>query len=117
MQFALMVATLPLYPILGFTVLWRPLFPILVLIACLLLAWTYYANTKTTSAERWLSETMLMLAPDLADLWREAGLLNARLGNMRASVGALEEFILRAPEGNARHQAAAMLQQLKSKLN
>jgi regulator of sirC expression with transglutaminase-like and TPR domain len=62
-------------------------------------------------------ETMLMLAPDLAELWREAGLLNARLGNMRASVGALEEFVVRSPEGTARHQAAAMLQQMKTKLN
>src|SRR5262249_2621504 len=61
-------------------------------------------------------ETMLMLAPDLPELWREAGLLNARLGNMRASVGALEEFVVRAPEGTARHQAAAMLQQMKTKL-
>lgn len=62
-------------------------------------------------------ETMLMLAPDHADLWHEAGLLNARLGNMRAGMNALEEFITRAPDGNARHQAAAILQQLKSKLN
>src|SRR5436190_9101260 len=62
-------------------------------------------------------ETMLMLAPDLAELWREAGLLNAHLGNMRASVGALEEFVTRAPEGTARHQAAAMLQQIRTKLN
>ncbi len=62
-------------------------------------------------------ETMLMLAPGMADLWRESGLLNARLGNMRAAVGGLEEFLVRAPEGTARHQAAAMLQQLKSKLN
>jgi regulator of sirC expression with transglutaminase-like and TPR domain len=62
-------------------------------------------------------ETMLMLAPDLAELWREAGLMNARLGNMRASVGALEEYVVRAPEGTARHQAAAMLQQMKTKLN
>jgi regulator of sirC expression with transglutaminase-like and TPR domain len=62
-------------------------------------------------------ETMAMLAPDLAELWREAGLLNARLGNMRASVGALEEFVVRSPEGTARHQAAAMLQQMKTKLN
>jgi hypothetical protein len=36
---------------------------------------------------------------------------------MLASVSALEEFIRRAPEGMARHQAAAFLQQLKSKLN
>jgi regulator of sirC expression with transglutaminase-like and TPR domain len=62
-------------------------------------------------------DTMLMLAPDLAGLWKEAGLLNAKLGNMRASVGALEEFVVRAPDGTDRHQAAAMLQQLKTKLN
>src|SRR5579864_2306633 len=62
-------------------------------------------------------ETMLMLAPDLAELWHEAGLLNARLGNLRAGASALEEFIIRAPEGTARHQAAALLQQLRSKLN
>jgi regulator of sirC expression with transglutaminase-like and TPR domain len=62
-------------------------------------------------------QTMLLLAPDLAGLWHEAGLLNARLGNMRAAVEALQEFIVRAPEGSARHQAAALLQQLKSKLN
>ena len=62
-------------------------------------------------------ETMLMLAPDLADLWRESGVLNARLGNMRAATAALEAFVLRAPEGSARHQAAVMLQQLRSKLN
>jgi regulator of sirC expression with transglutaminase-like and TPR domain len=62
-------------------------------------------------------ETMLLLAPDLAELWQEAGLLNAQLGNMRAGANALEQFIIRAPAGNARHQAAAILQQLKSKLN
>src|SRR5439155_18740204 len=62
-------------------------------------------------------DTMLLLAPDLAELWYEAGLLNAHLGNMRAGAGALEQFILRAPEGAARHQAAALLQQLKAKLN
>ncbi|MGC2412689.1 MAG: transglutaminase-like domain-containing protein [Stellaceae bacterium] len=62
-------------------------------------------------------ETMLLLAPDLPGLWHEAGLLNARLGNMKAGANALEEFIIRAPEGTARHQAAAILQQLKSKLN
>jgi regulator of sirC expression with transglutaminase-like and TPR domain len=62
-------------------------------------------------------DTMLMLAPELAELWHESGILHARLGNMRASVNALEEFVRRAPEGMERHQAAAFLQQLKSKLN
>jgi hypothetical protein len=36
---------------------------------------------------------------------------------MLASVQALEEFLRRAPEGMARHQAAVFLQQVKSKLN
>jgi regulator of sirC expression with transglutaminase-like and TPR domain len=62
-------------------------------------------------------DTMLMLAPELPELWHESGILHARLGNMRASVSALEEFVRRAPEGMERHQAAAFLQQLKSKLN
>ena len=64
-----------------------------------------------------VAETMLMLAPDLAELWREAGVLHARLGNLRASAASLEQFVLRAPEGTARHQGAALLQQLRSKLN
>ena len=62
-------------------------------------------------------ETMLMLAPDLGELWHEAGLLYARLGNLRAAVAAMREFVARAPDGLARHQAAATLQQLSAQLN
>ncbi|HTT81374.1 MAG TPA: transglutaminase-like domain-containing protein [Stellaceae bacterium] len=62
-------------------------------------------------------ETMLLLAPDLPGLWQEAGLLQADLGNLRAATQTFEEFIRRAPEGAARHQAAILLQQLKAKLN
>jgi regulator of sirC expression with transglutaminase-like and TPR domain len=74
---------------------------------------------QADSHERALAvvETMLMLAPDLTELWHESGLLNARLGNIRAAANALEQFILRAPDGGARHQAAVILQQLKTKLN
>ncbi|HEY3912264.1 MAG TPA: transglutaminase-like domain-containing protein [Stellaceae bacterium] len=62
-------------------------------------------------------ETMLMLAPDLAELWREAGLLHRQFGNMRAAAAAFEQYIVRAPEGAARHQAAAILQKLRAQLN
>jgi regulator of sirC expression with transglutaminase-like and TPR domain len=62
-------------------------------------------------------ETMLMLAPDLAELWREAGMLYRDLGNMRAAAAALEQYVVHAAEGTARHQAAAMLQQLRTQLN
>jgi len=62
-------------------------------------------------------ETMLMLAPDLAELWREAGMLHRQLGNIRAAASALEHYVVRAPDGMARHQAAAILQQLRGRLN
>jgi regulator of sirC expression with transglutaminase-like and TPR domain len=62
-------------------------------------------------------ETMLMLAPDLAELWYEAGMLHRHLGNMRAAAAALEQYVVRAGDGTARHQAAAVLQQLRTQLN
>jgi hypothetical protein len=36
---------------------------------------------------------------------------------MRAAMSAIEEFIARTPDGSARHEAAIMLQQLKTRLN
>jgi regulator of sirC expression with transglutaminase-like and TPR domain len=62
-------------------------------------------------------ETMLLLAPDLAELWREAGTLHRQLGNLRAAAAALEQYVVRAPDGMARHQAAAILQQLRAQLH
>jgi len=62
-------------------------------------------------------ESMLMLAPDLAELWGEAAMLHRQLGNLRAAGAALEQYVVRAPDGTARHQAAAMLQQLRTQLN
>jgi regulator of sirC expression with transglutaminase-like and TPR domain len=62
-------------------------------------------------------ETMRMLPPNFAELAREAGLLQAQLGNMRAAVRSIEEFIAHTPDGAARHEAAIVLQQIKAKLN
>jgi regulator of sirC expression with transglutaminase-like and TPR domain len=62
-------------------------------------------------------ETMLMLAPNLAELWHEAGMLHRHLGNMRAAAAALEQYVVRAPDGMSRHHAAAILQQLRTQLN
>jgi len=62
-------------------------------------------------------ESMLMLAPDLAELWGEAGMLHRQLGNLRAAGAALEQYVVRAPDGTARRQAAAILQQLRTQLN
>src|SRR5215472_9417498 len=79
-------------------------------------------KARLIQAERYdravtVAETMLMLAPDLTELWREVGFLHMRLGNLRSATAGFEQVVLRAPDGIARHQAAAMLQQLRSKLN
>jgi regulator of sirC expression with transglutaminase-like and TPR domain len=61
-------------------------------------------------------ETMQLLAPDLPVLWYEAGAVQAQLGNLLAAIASFESFIARAPDGAIRHQAATLLQQLKSRL-
>jgi regulator of sirC expression with transglutaminase-like and TPR domain len=61
--------------------------------------------------------TMLTLAPGHAGLWREAGLIHAHLGNVRAAVGALERVIDLADDDTVLHEAAVLLQQLKANLH
>lgn len=62
-------------------------------------------------------ETMLMFAPDQAALWREAGMLHVRLDNLRAAIAALEQFMQRAAGDAPRHHVAALVQDLRAKLN
>lgn len=61
--------------------------------------------------------TMLTIAPGHAGLWREAGLIHAHLGNVRAAVGALERVMDLANDDTVLHEAAVLLQQLKSNLH
>ncbi len=60
---------------------------------------------------------MVMIAPDQPDLWREAGLVRARLGEYGAAIEALDRFITAADSDHARHEAATLLQQIKARLN
>ena len=61
-------------------------------------------------------EAMLLFAPDEAALWRESGVINARLDKVEAAVAALEEY-LRCDTGEAaRYRASALLQELKGRL-
>jgi regulator of sirC expression with transglutaminase-like and TPR domain len=61
-------------------------------------------------------EGMLLFAPDLPGLWREAGLIHAELGNLRAGIAALERCHELARDDAARRQAAALLQRLRTRL-
>jgi regulator of sirC expression with transglutaminase-like and TPR domain len=60
---------------------------------------------------------MLLLAPERAALWHEAGVCNAHLGNIRAAIAALEEALARAASDAVRHEIAMLLQQLKGSLH
>ena len=60
-------------------------------------------------------EAALLIAPQNARLWREAGLLHARLDHVGDAISALERF-LDLPGGDAhRYTASQLLQQLQSR--
>jgi regulator of sirC expression with transglutaminase-like and TPR domain len=61
-------------------------------------------------------EEMLLFAPDEIALWREAGLMQLRQGNLRASIAALEQFVTRAPNSAARHRTCVLLEDLRTRL-
>ena len=66
-------------------------------------------------------EAMLLFAPESAALWREAGLLNAHVGNIAAAIQALETFMDQGARQGAStqllHQTATLVQQLRNRLN
>tara|TARA_R110000868_G_scaffold11751_12_gene57334 strand:+ start:2913 stop:3734 length:822 start_codon:yes stop_codon:yes gene_type:complete len=60
---------------------------------------------------------MLLFAPEQMALWREAGVIHARLGNLSAAIDAFETIVDRADTDAARHDAATIVQKLKARLN
>lgn len=62
-------------------------------------------------------DRMRLLAPETPDLMREAGLLHAHAGNLRAAIEALEAFLDRETLPGARRDAAALLERLRTNLN
>ncbi len=79
-------------------------------------------KTRLLRGERWddaleVMETMVLFAPDEANLWREAGLLHARLDHVAEAVRALEQYLRRTGGGDARYNASVLLQDLRARLN
>ena len=62
-------------------------------------------------------EAMLLFAPDHPNLWREAGLLYARIDNVKQAVAALEQYIRLDTGDSARYSTTNLLQELRSRLN
>lgn len=61
-------------------------------------------------------EATLLVAPDAAMLWREAGLMHLRLDQPQNAVAALEQFIARTSNAMARARTLALLAELKNRL-
>lgn len=62
-------------------------------------------------------DRMLLFAPAHMALWREAGVFNARLGNLAAAIEAFETIVEHADSDAVRHDAAMIIQKLRHRLN
>lgn len=62
-------------------------------------------------------DRMLLLAPHLPELLREAGLLNLHLGNLNTAMQRLEASLAAETSDAARHRTAALLQDLRRRLH
>lgn len=63
------------------------------------------------------TERMLRLAPAAATLWREAALLQERLGQVTAALAAWRRFLALVPEGDLATQARDAVAALRARLN
>jgi regulator of sirC expression with transglutaminase-like and TPR domain len=63
------------------------------------------------------ADSMLLFAPAVRNLWRDAGLLHAQAGNLDAAVEALESYLERETGETARRETAKLLQQLRRGLS
>lgn len=62
-------------------------------------------------------EDMLRIAPDHADLWRQAAVMNQRLERVGAALRCYDRFLVLVPEGEAATRVRAAADELRSRLN
>lgn len=62
-------------------------------------------------------DTMIMLAPAEASMWREAGVLQGELGNLRAAIASLQHSLQLGLEPSEAAQASDLLRQFRGRLH
>jgi regulator of sirC expression with transglutaminase-like and TPR domain len=62
-------------------------------------------------------EDMLRMAPDHADLWRQAAVMNQRLDRVGAALRCFERFLAIVPEGTAANRIRGAMEELRTRLN
>jgi len=63
------------------------------------------------------TQDMLLIAPEQAELWRQAGIMNQRLEQVAAARDCYQRFLELVPEGAVANSVRAQLDILKSMLN
>lgn len=58
-------------------------------------------------------ETLMLVTPGNATLWREAGLVHTRLDQVGEAIDALETFLARAASDRSRHHVAVLIERLR----
>lgn len=62
-------------------------------------------------------ERLLLISPRDHRLWREAGLMHMRLGDLEGAITALDEYLDLAPPGQDRDKIAQVMNELRQRLN
>ncbi len=60
---------------------------------------------------------MLRFAPDAAPLWREAGLMHQRIGQIAAAIQHLERFLALSPDGPQSARVRGLVEELRQQLH
>ena len=63
------------------------------------------------------TEDMLRIAPDHAELWRQAAVMNQRLDRVGAALRCFDRFIALVPEGEAANRVRSTIDELRTRLN
>ena len=64
-----------------------------------------------------IMDRMLLIAPKRLPLLQEAGAFYASIGNLRRAATVLEDFLAQSTNEARRHEAAALLHKIRSRLN
>jgi regulator of sirC expression with transglutaminase-like and TPR domain len=62
-------------------------------------------------------DDMLRIAPDQAELWRQAALLNQRLDQVAAALKGFERFLELSPDNKAAARVRSAMEELRTRLN
>ena len=62
-------------------------------------------------------DIMLLIDPRAPGVWREAGLINARLDNIPAAIGALEAYLRYETKDVQLYRTSVLIQELRDRLN